>query len=125
TYALRPQRASESTLFYLLIAAGGAIGTFLVAIAFPLLFSSNYDLALAFFATSLLAVVATWRDGWPQRVLWTTASVLLFALTLALHRTYAQQSLVQVRNFYGTLRVTQTNAPVVNVPMRTPMHGAI
>jgi hypothetical protein len=124
-YALRPQRASESTLFYLLIAAGGATGTFLVAIAFPVLFRSNYDLALAFFSTALLAAAATWGDGWAQRILWTTASVLLFALTLALHRTYAQQSLVQVRNFYGTLRVTQTNAPVVNVPMRTLMHGAI
>ena len=125
TYALRPRRASESTVFYLLIAAGGAAGTFLVAIAFPLIFSSNYDLALAFFTTALLAVTATWNDGWPQRVLWATASVLLVALTLALHRTYAQQSLLQVRNFYGTLRVTQTNAPVVNVPMRTLMHGAI
>jgi hypothetical protein len=124
-YALRPRRASESTLFYLLIAAGGATGTFLVAIAFPVLFSSNYDLALAFLATAILASVSTWRDGWPQRVLWTTASILLFALTLALDRTYAQQSLLQVRNFYGTLRVKQTNAPVVNVPMRTLMHGAI
>jgi hypothetical protein len=125
TYALRPRRASEATLFYLLIAAGGATGTFLVAIAFPLLFSANYDLALAFFATAVLAIAATWRDGWAQRLLWTTASVLLFALTLALHRTYAQQSLVQVRNFYGTLRVTQTDAPIVHVPMRTLLHGAI
>jgi hypothetical protein len=125
TYALRPARASEATLFYLLIAAGGATGTFLVAIAFPLIFSANYDLALAFFATALLAVAATWRDGWPQRLLWTTASVLLFGLTLALHHTYAQQSLVQVRNFYGTLRVKQTDAPIVHVPMRTLLHGAI
>lgn len=125
TYALRPQRASEATLFYLLIAAGGATGTFLVGIAFPLLFSANYDLALAFFTTALLALAATWRDGWAQRMLWTTASVLLFALSLALHRTYAQQSLVLVRNFYGTLRVTQTDAPVVHVPMRTLLHGVI
>jgi len=125
TYALRPRRASEATLFYLLIAAGGAAGTFLVAIAFPLVFSANYDLAIAFLTTALLALIATWPDGWPQRLLWTTASVLLFALTLALHRGYAQQSLVQVRNFYGTLRVTQTDAPVVHVPMRTLLHGAI
>ena len=125
TYVLRSRRSSEATLFYLLIAAGGATGTFLVAIAFPLLFSANYDLALAFFATAVLPIAATWRDGWGQRLLWTTASVLLFALTLALHRTYAQQSLVQVRNFYGTLRVTQTDAPIVHVPMRTLLHGAI
>jgi hypothetical protein len=125
TYRLRPSRSSEATLFYLLIAAGGAVGTFLVAIAFPLIFSSNYDLALAFFATAVLAVAATWRDGWPQRLLWSTATVLLFVLTLALHRSYAQQSLVQLRNFYGTLRVTQTDAPIVHVPMRTLLHGSI
>jgi hypothetical protein len=125
TYALRPRRASEATLFYLLIAAGGATGTFLVGIAFPLIFSANYDLALAFFATALLAVAATWRDGWAQRLLWTTASILLFVLSITLHRAYAQQSLVQVRNFYGSLRVTQTDAPVVHVPMRTLLHGAI
>jgi hypothetical protein len=125
TYALRPHRPSEATLFYLLIAAGGAAGTFLVAIAFPLVFSANYDLAIAFLSTALLAIAVTWPDGWPQRLLWTTASVLLFALTLALHRSYTQQSLVQIRNFYGTLRVTQTDAPVVHVPMRTLLHGAI
>ena len=124
-YARHPQRSSEVTLFYLLIAAGGATGTFLVGIAFPLLFSANYDLALAFFTTALLAVAATWRDGWAQRMLWTTASILLFVLVLALHRAYGRQSLVQVRNFYGSLRVTQTDAPVVHTPMRTLLHGAI
>ena len=34
-YALRPQRGSETTLFYLLIAAGGAAGTFFIGIAEP------------------------------------------------------------------------------------------
>ena len=33
---LRPQRASEATLFYLLFAAGGALGSFLIGIASPL-----------------------------------------------------------------------------------------
>ena len=38
-YALRPKRSSESTLFYLLFAAGGALGSFLIGIASPLIFS--------------------------------------------------------------------------------------
>ena len=46
--SLRPQRASESTLFYLLFAAGGALGSFLIGIASPLVFRFNYDLALTF-----------------------------------------------------------------------------
>jgi hypothetical protein len=125
TYALRPQRASESTLFYLLIAAGGATGTFLVGIAFPIIFDGNYDLAIAFFVTAVFALAATWRDGWAQRLLWTTATVLLFALTVMLHLYFTRNSLASMRNFYGTLRVTQGFAPAQQAPMRTLLHGTI
>jgi hypothetical protein len=125
TYRLRPQRPSEATLFYLLVAAGGATGTFLVGIAFPLIFSANYDLALAFFATAAFALAATWNDGWAQRLLWGTASVLLFALAVALHIGYQRQSLVAVRNFYGTLQVKQSVALIQHSPMRTLLHGTI
>lgn len=125
TYRLRPRRASEATLFYLLIAAGGATGTFLVGIAFPLLFAANYDLAIAFLVTSALALAATWRDGWAQRVLWATATALLFALSIAIHLSYSRHSLVTMRDFYGSLRVTQANAPMQNAPIRTLLHGVI
>jgi SAM-dependent methyltransferase len=125
TYSLRPQKSSEATLFYLLIAAGGATGTFLVGIAFPLLFDANYDLPIAFFLTAVLALAATWRDGWTQRLLWVTASGLLFALTIAIHLSYSRNSLASMRNFYGSLRVTQTDAPAQHAPMRTLLHGAI
>ncbi len=124
-YALRPQRASETTLFYLLVAAGGAAGTFFIGIVCPLVFSSNYDLALAFLATAALALAVTWYDGWMQRALWATGTVLLFALTLMLHRVYATEALLQVRNFYGTLRVKQTDANTPHLPMRTLLNGTI
>jgi hypothetical protein len=107
TYALRPQRGSETTFFYLLIAAGGAAGTFFVGIASPLIFSANYDLAISFFVTAALAVAVTWRDGWPQRLLWTTASVLLLIFAIKLHTAYGHEAILEVRNFYGTLRVKQ------------------
>ena len=60
-YALRPQRRSETTVFYLLLAAGGAAGTFFIGIASPLIFSANYDLAISFFVTAAAAVAVTWR----------------------------------------------------------------
>jgi hypothetical protein len=69
-YALRPARSSESTIFYLFFAAGGALGSFLVGIAFPLIFRFNYDLALSFFVTAMLALAVTWSGGWGQRLLW-------------------------------------------------------
>ncbi len=124
TYARRPQRGSETTLFYLLIAAGGAAGTFFIGIASPLIFSANYDLAISFFVTALLAVAVTWQDGWPQRMLWTTASVLLLIFAIMLHSAYARDAILEVRNFYGTLRVKQTTTPQAD-PERMLLNGTI
>jgi hypothetical protein len=110
-YALRPQRGAETTLFYLLIAGGGVAGTFFIGIASPLIFSANYDLALSFFVTAALAVAVTWHDGWPQRLLWSTASALLLFFAIMLHTAYAREAILEVRNFYGTLRVKQFADP--------------
>jgi hypothetical protein len=106
-YALRPRRGSESTLFYLLFAAGGALGSFLIGIASPLLFSFNYDLPIAFAATALLALAATWISNWAQRLLWSVASVMMFVLAFWLHTAYQHDTMVAVRNFYAALRVKQ------------------
>ncbi len=111
-YALRPQRRSESTVFYLLFAAGGALGAFLVGIASPLLFAFNYDLALTFWITAVLALAVTLvphtsMRGWGQRLLWSAASVMLLVLVFWLHIAYQRETLVAVRNFYGALRVKQ------------------
>jgi hypothetical protein len=110
-YALRPARPTETTLFYLLIATGGAAGTFFIGIASPMIFSANYDLAISFFVTAALAVVVTWSDGWPQRLLWSTAAALLLFFAFMLHTAYAREAILEVRNFYGTLRVKQTVGP--------------
>jgi hypothetical protein len=124
TYALRPQRSSETTLFYLLIAAGGAAGTFFIGIASPLIFSANYDLAISFLVVAALAIAVTWRDGWPQRLLWSTATALLLIFAIMLHRAYARDSIVEVRNFYGTLRVKQTTTAQAD-PERMLLNGTI
>jgi spermidine synthase len=106
-YALRPQRTSQSTLFYLSFAAGGALGSFLIGIASPLLFDNNYDLALTFFATAALALAVYWSAGWQQRLLWSVAGALLIALVVMLHTAYQRNTPYAERNFYGSLRVRQ------------------
>jgi hypothetical protein len=125
SYALRPQRADETTLFYLLIAAGGAAGTFFIGILSPLIFSANYDLAITFFVTAALAVAVTWNDGWPQRLLWSTCSVLLLIFAIMLHIAYAREAILEVRNFYGTLRVKQSMPPPQGFTVRMLLNGAI
>ena len=125
TYALRPAKRSESTLFYLMIAAGGAAGTFLVGIVFPLVFDANYDVALAFMATAALALIALWEKGWAQRLLWGTGTALLLALVTMLHIVYARDALVEERNFYGALRVKEGHAPPGAETVRTLLNGTI
>ena len=124
TYALRPRRPSETTFFYLLVAAGGVIGTFFIGIASPLIFSANYDLSITFLVTALLALVVTWPDGWGQRLLWSTGSVLVLFLNFALHSAYTHDALLQTRNFYGSLRVKQLASPL-GQPMRMLLNGTI
>ncbi len=125
TYALRPASPAESTLFYLLIAAGGAAGTTFIGIACPLLFDANYDVALAFLATAGLALAVTWRDGWAQQLLWSVGTALLLALVIMLHIVYARSTLVEERNFYGALRVRESHVPPQAETVRTLLHGTI
>ncbi len=124
-YALRPSRASESTVFYLFFAAGGALGSFLIGIAFPLLFSYNYDVALTFVFTALLALAATWKVHWGQRLLWSAASIMLLFLVFWLHVAYQRGTLVAVRNFYGALRVKQDLSSFPGATVRTLTNGSI
>ncbi len=123
-YALRPRRSSESTLFYLLFAAGGALGSALVGIASPLIFANNYDLVLTFLVTALLALAVNWSGGWPQRLLWSTSSVLLLALVFMLNAAYRRDTPLAIRNFYGSLRVRQSiRYPAAT--LRTLLNGTI
>jgi len=124
-YELRPRRTSESTLFYLLFATGGALGSFLIGIASPLIFRFNYDLALSFLVTALLALAVTWRAGWAQRLLWTTASGLMMALVVMLHIAFERNTPVAVRNFYGSLRVRESFASHPGALTRTLTNGTI
>lgn len=123
-YALRPRRTSESTLFYLLFAAGGALGSFLIGIACPMIFSFNYDLALTFLVTALLALAVTWQDHWGQRLLWSTASILLLVLVFMLHAGLQRETPLAIRNFYGSLRVRQSLG-YPGAVMRTLSNGTI
>jgi spermidine synthase len=129
TYALRPENPSESTLFYLLIAAGGAAGTIFIGIICPLVFDANYDVALAFLVTAALATIVMWdltgKSGWAQRLLWGTGTALLLALVVMLHIVYARDAVVEERDFYGALRVKESHVPPGAETVRTLMHGTI
>ena len=129
TFALRPRRAYEATIFYLTIAGGGVAGSFFIGIASPVIFRANYDLAITFFMTGVCGLLIVWpgegKIVWPQRLLWSVCSGLLLALIVVLHNTYGHQSLMQARNFYGSLRVKQVDTPAPIQPVRVLLNGSI
>ncbi len=135
-YRLRPEVGSGTpTGFYLAVAGGGAAGTFFVSVLCPVLFRANYDVAIAFAMTAMAALAVTWRGGWGLRMLWGTSSGLGLLLVGLLWNGYRANSMVELRNFYGSLRVKQSFAPVglaagsagagEAVIQRVLLHGAI
>ncbi|MDR3739560.1 MAG: fused MFS/spermidine synthase [Terracidiphilus sp.] len=123
-YTMRPARKSETTLFYLLFAAGGALGSFLIGIAAPFLFRFNYDLAICFLVTAVLAGVMRWRDGWSVRLTWIVSSLTMAVLVFWLGIASERQTVAAVRNFYGALRVRQ-NLGYPGTELRTLTNGSI
>jgi hypothetical protein len=124
-YALRPPRASEATLFYLLFAAGGALGSFLIGIGAPLVFRLNLDLPLTFLVTALLALAVNWRSNWSQRMVWIVASGAMLVLVFMVRTAFMHDTTVAVRNFYSSLRVTEDRYQYPGATLRTLLNGSI
>jgi hypothetical protein len=74
--------------------------------------------------TALLAFAVTWRGGWMQRLLWSTASILMLVLVFMLHTAYQRDTPLAIRNFYGSLRVRQSFS-YPGTTVRTLSNGTI
>jgi SAM-dependent methyltransferase len=123
-YRRRPAPARLTT-FYFCIAAGGALGAIFVGVVAPLTLSGNYEVAIGLSIAALLGVAATWSYGIPARALCSAAAVALAGLVSKQIRDDRQDMLLRVRNFYGTLDVTQVKDGNYHVPVRTLYHGVI
>ena len=123
-YRLRPSETTGATWFYLMIAAGGATGAFLIGIAAPLLFRANYDLSITFALTAAILLAALWPEGLRPRILGAAITALLLWFCISLRTAYTYDTLLTVRNFYGSLRVKRSVTPAGD-DLRTLMHGTI
>ena len=123
-YRLRP--ASESaTGFYLLLSLGSALGSLFVGVIAPNLFRANYELLIGLVLAALLALFATWNFGIMARLFWTAGALALLWVAILQARAWQQDALVQLRSFYGTLRVTETHWPPQAGTTRTLYNGTI
>jgi spermidine synthase len=115
----------HATSFYLLIAAGGALGSIFVGIVAPVIFRGSYELACGLILTALLALAVTWKQGIGWRLFWSAASISLAVLSAREVRRDGTDAIARVRNFYGALRVTEKLEPPFPGYKRTLYHGTI
>jgi SAM-dependent methyltransferase len=112
------------TRFYLMIALGGALGSVAVGIVAPLVFSANFDLAIALVACALLLLWRTRRDAVIFPLL--AAASLLFTIGCGVWSMveFYKETVSTSRNFYGVLRVQDSGGAEVD-RRRTLIHGTI
>jgi hypothetical protein len=123
-YARRPVTAGM-TRFYLVAAAGSATGTLLVGVIAPLVLRANYDLACTLVVVALIALAATWHDGWGLRMLWAAGVTAAIVVLSTQVRQYDDDAVALMRNFYGTLRVRESHLPPQSDTDRQLMNGTI
>lgn len=119
------------TGYYLMLAAGGALGGFFVGVVAPYAFNSNYELSIGLVATAVVvAVVVIGRHPFAlprrRRAAWAAAIAGCGAITtlrVVDHIEELSGATATARNFYGTLRVFDDDeGPDAH---RTLMHGQI
>ncbi|HVT94843.1 MAG TPA: fused MFS/spermidine synthase [Bryobacteraceae bacterium] len=121
--SLRKPDAAGLTLFYLMIALGGAAGAIMIGLVAPHVFAGTYDLSFALLCVAALALALNWSGGWPQRLLWTTAVFATIFVFTSQVRGYHKEALVLMRSFYGSLRVVETSMNGAEV--RKLYHGTV
>jgi hypothetical protein len=124
-HRLRPS-PRHATSFYLSIAAGGALGAILVGVMAPLILTGSYELAWSVVFTAAMALVVTARQGIGWRLFWSAATVAIAGILVFFHiRGDGEHTITRLRNFYGTLRVTEDLVPPFSGPTRYLYHGTI
>ena len=131
---LRPG-ARHLTLFYLLVALGGALGGGFVGVVAPRIFDGYWELHLGLLGTYGLAAYCIIHD--PTRVLrarprllerplpWAFGLVpLVFGLGLHIHEHYDETVAVS-RSFYGVIRVAESHTESSRRWKRKLYHGQI
>lgn len=112
--ALKPH-SGGLTFFYLLLSAGGACGGVFVALVAPAIFPAFFELHLTLFAIAVCSVAVLRRDpssplraGNRQALGIAAAAITGLALALGANA-YRMSSgaVLQTRNFYGVLRLTE------------------
>ena len=128
--ALRRPEPAHLTLFYLMVALGGALGGIGVALLAPRLLTFDAELPAALFAVCALAILTSAGGpamGRASRGVLVPAAIAATAAAsyygLAYRRFIRHDVILARRNFYGTLRVREQGPESDRV--RRLLHGVI
>ena len=110
------------TQFYLMLSLGGALGGLFVGLVAPRVFPTYYELPLALFALSAIAVFMAWdRKALLAPALIATAATAYYGFSYVAF--LKDDVIVMERNFYGTLRVREGGSGELH--LRRLLHGVI
>lgn len=127
--AARRPHPTHLTAFYLSIAAGGALGSVLIAIAAPILFDGYYELQLVLIASAVAGLLLSLErrpDTTPHRAAAGSLGVLVLAVVGSLSwqgiAHYTDGVRFMERDFYGVVR---TKDHAIGADFRSLIHGGI
>ena len=130
-YRLKPD-PGQLTRFYLMIAAGGAVGGLFVAVIAPLIFTNYFELQWGLLLCGLLFLLVCVQDqnrGGPSRWHFPIRACLLagtvalgIALWVQAHQ-YNELRIYRSRNFYGVLTVYEHSKQDPTLHLLQLMHG--
>ena len=115
------------TGFYLMVAAGGALGGLFVGLLAPHLFPADYELPCGMVVCAVLAALAVRpeRGRSPAFLLLGAFAVALTICLGAVEFSFARSARVSARSFYGCLRTSEGRNRAAGGRIRTLRHGTI
>jgi hypothetical protein len=113
------------TSFYIAMAAGGAMGSVFVALVAPLVFRQMIEMPLLLGLTAVTALFLVYGRSVYIDALAAVATVAMVAVAGANWLALQSQVVAVDRNFYGSMRVTETSGPAGSGRLRTMVHGSV
>ncbi|QOY89278.1 fused MFS/spermidine synthase [Paludibaculum fermentans] len=121
--ALKPE-PGRLTQFYLVMAAGGTLGSLLVAFVAPRIFRGYVELPVVLCVTAMAMLFSVYGRHLAVDLAAAACAILVTTPALAVFLTPLRE-IDAGRNFYGSLRVEQAEGKQGRPPIRSIIHGAI
>jgi SAM-dependent methyltransferase len=123
--ARRRPHSRYLTGYYLTIAIGGALGGVFVGALAPRIFRGFFELPVGVFACAVLGIVVFRALSKYLQIAWAVLTLVLGYTLWTQERLVVKGAIVMVRNFYGSIRVTQDGQLQDPYATRTLVNGTI